>query len=223
MATYRFLWTKGLLHQRGRGTDTHRHRHRQARTHAHTRSPLASHHGCSGIFPLTSISTPSGSPAASLLVVHWTQGCPRRCQICRCHSSPLPLLPLPCFLKLLDPRKQNVFVVSFSTLFAWKLKSAKIVALTIGATWMIKKNLTEILKTTPGNSTTNLLQLEEVQSWIDLIRTKFLYTRLCFGDSSVNVRLLTFIIQQRLSLKCRKGTVTATWQGGLSDWCENRL
>ena len=37
----------------------------------------------------------------------------------------------------------------------WKRKSTKIVPLIIGATGMMKKNLTEILKTIPANINTN--------------------------------------------------------------------
>ena len=45
---------------------------------------------------------------------------------------------------------------------SWKLKSINIVPVIIGATGIVKKNLTEILKTIPGNITTNKLQLDEV-------------------------------------------------------------
>ena len=43
---------------------------------------------------------------------------------------------------------------------SWKLKSAKIVPVIIGVMGLIKKNLTKILQTIPGNITTNKLQLE---------------------------------------------------------------
>ena len=45
---------------------------------------------------------------------------------------------------------------------SWKLKNAKVVPVIVGATGMMTKNLTEILKTIPGNIITNKLQLEAV-------------------------------------------------------------
>ena len=46
---------------------------------------------------------------------------------------------------------------------SWKLKNAKVGAVMMkNLMGMIKKNLTEILKTIPGNITTNELQLEAV-------------------------------------------------------------
>ena len=46
---------------------------------------------------------------------------------------------------------------------SWKLKNAKVVPVIVGAAGMMKKNLTEILKTIPGNIITNKLHLEAVQ------------------------------------------------------------
>ena len=45
---------------------------------------------------------------------------------------------------------------------SWKLKNAKVVPVMMNLMGMMKKNLTEILKTIPGNITTNELQLEAV-------------------------------------------------------------
>ena len=46
-----------------------------------------------------------------------------------------------------------------------------IVPVIIGATGgILKKNLTEILKTIPGNITTNELQLEEVQGSVMILK-----------------------------------------------------
>ena len=45
---------------------------------------------------------------------------------------------------------------------SWKLKNAKVGSEIIGALGMITKNFTEILKTIPGNITTNKLQLEAI-------------------------------------------------------------
>ena len=53
---------------------------------------------------------------------------------------------------------------------SWKLKSAKIVPVIIGATRMIKKNLTKILQTIPGNITTNELQLEAVRGSVTILK-----------------------------------------------------
>ena len=51
----------------------------------------------------------------------------------------------------------------------------------IGATGMIKKNLTKILQTIPGNITTNKLQLEAVRGEVTILKrahgTKSLRTR----------------------------------------------
>ena len=46
---------------------------------------------------------------------------------------------------------------------SWKLKNVKVVP-------MMKKNLTEILKTIPGNITTNKLQLEAVQGSVTILK-----------------------------------------------------
>ena len=43
-----------------------------------------------------------------------------------------------------------------------KLKNAKVIPVIVGATGMMTTNLTGILKTIPGNITTNELQLEAV-------------------------------------------------------------
>ena len=40
---------------------------------------------------------------------------------------------------------------------SWKLKNGKVVPVIVGATGMMTKNLIEILKTIPGNITTNEL------------------------------------------------------------------
>ena len=45
---------------------------------------------------------------------------------------------------------------------SWRLKNAKVVSVIVGVTGMMTKNLTDILKTIPGNITTNELQLEAV-------------------------------------------------------------
>ena len=45
---------------------------------------------------------------------------------------------------------------------SWKLRNAKVVSVIVGATGTMTKNLTEILKTIPGNIMTNELQLEAV-------------------------------------------------------------
>ena len=52
---------------------------------------------------------------------------------------------------------------------SWKLKRSKIVPVIVGATRMIK-NLTEVLKTIPGNITTNKLQLEAVRSSMTILK-----------------------------------------------------
>ena len=41
---------------------------------------------------------------------------------------------------------------------SWKLKNAKVVPVTVGAMRIMMKNVTEILKTIPGNIITNELQ-----------------------------------------------------------------
>ena len=61
---------------------------------------------------------------------------------------------------------------------SWKLKSIEIAPpMIIGATGIMKKNLTETLKTIPGNITTNELQLEAVQGLVTILKrvlgTKF--------------------------------------------------
>ena len=54
---------------------------------------------------------------------------------------------------------------------SWKLKGIKIVPpVIIGATGVIKKNLTEILKTIPGNISTNELQLEAVRDSVTTLK-----------------------------------------------------
>ena len=53
---------------------------------------------------------------------------------------------------------------------SWKLESAKIVQVIIGATGIIKKNHMEILKTIPGNITTNKLQLEAVRGSVTILK-----------------------------------------------------
>ena len=53
---------------------------------------------------------------------------------------------------------------------SWKLKNAKVVPVIVGATGMMKKNLTGILKTIPGNIITNELQLEGVQGSATILK-----------------------------------------------------
>ena len=53
---------------------------------------------------------------------------------------------------------------------AWKLKNAKVVPVIVGATGMMTKNLTEILKTIPGNITTNELQLEGIWGKVTIFK-----------------------------------------------------
>ena len=53
---------------------------------------------------------------------------------------------------------------------SWKMKSVKISPVIIGATTMIKKNLTEVLKTIPGNITTHELQLEAVRGLVTILK-----------------------------------------------------
>ena len=63
----------------------------------------------------------------------------------------------------------------------WKLKSAVIVPVIVVTIGMMKKNVTWILKTIPGNIMTNDLQLEAAQGLVTMlkksIRTKTLRTR----------------------------------------------
>ena len=52
-----------------------------------------------------------------------------------------------------------------------KLKSTEIApVIIIGATGMIKKNLTEIFKTIPGNLTTNELQFQAVGGSVTILK-----------------------------------------------------
>ena len=51
-----------------------------------------------------------------------------------------------------------------------KLKNAKVVPVIVGAMGMMMKNLTEILKTIPGNIIANKLQLEAVQGLVMILR-----------------------------------------------------
>ena len=53
---------------------------------------------------------------------------------------------------------------------SWNLKRSKIVPVIIGATGMMTKNLIEILKTIPGNITTNELQLEAVRGSATILK-----------------------------------------------------
>ena len=53
---------------------------------------------------------------------------------------------------------------------SWKLKSVEIAPVVIGATAIIKMNLTEILKTIPGNITTNELQLDAVRDSVTILK-----------------------------------------------------
>ena len=53
---------------------------------------------------------------------------------------------------------------------SWKLKNAKAVPVIVGASWMMTKNLTEILKTIPGNIVTNELQLETVRGSVTILK-----------------------------------------------------
>ena len=59
---------------------------------------------------------------------------------------------------------------------SWKLKNAKVVPVIVGATGMMTKNLTEILKIIAGNITTNKLQLEAI--WVSVMILKALCTKL---------------------------------------------
>ena len=53
----------------------------------------------------------------------------------------------------------------------WKLKNAKVVpVITKNLMGMMTKNLTEILKTIPGNITTNKLQLEAVLGSVMILK-----------------------------------------------------
>ena len=53
---------------------------------------------------------------------------------------------------------------------SWKLKNVKYVPVRVGATGMMTKNLTEILKTIPGNIDTNKLQVEAVQGSVTILK-----------------------------------------------------
>ena len=53
---------------------------------------------------------------------------------------------------------------------SWKRKNAKVVPVIVGATEMKTKNLTEKLKTIPGNITTNELQLEAVRGSATILK-----------------------------------------------------
>ena len=52
---------------------------------------------------------------------------------------------------------------------SWKLKNARIAPVIVGAMGMMK-NLTEILKTIPGNITPNELQLEAVRGSATILK-----------------------------------------------------
>ena len=52
----------------------------------------------------------------------------------------------------------------------WKLKSTKIEPLIIGEMGMVKKNLTEILKTISGNITSNKLQVKAVFGSVTILK-----------------------------------------------------
>ena len=53
---------------------------------------------------------------------------------------------------------------------SWKLKNAKVVPVMMKKlVGMMKKNLTEILKTVPGNITTNKLQLEAMVGSVTIL------------------------------------------------------
>ena len=53
---------------------------------------------------------------------------------------------------------------------SWKLKRSEFVPVIIGAIGIMKKNLREILKTIPGNITTNKLQLEAVWGSVTILK-----------------------------------------------------
>ena len=55
---------------------------------------------------------------------------------------------------------------------SWKLKSVEIATVIIGAIRLMKKdkNLPEVLKTIPGNITTNELQLEAVRGSVTILK-----------------------------------------------------
>jgi len=53
---------------------------------------------------------------------------------------------------------------------SWRLKNAKVVSVIVGVTGMMTKNLTDILKTIPGNITTNELQLEAVRGSATILK-----------------------------------------------------
>ena len=53
---------------------------------------------------------------------------------------------------------------------SWKLKNAKVVAVIVGAPGLMLKNVTEILKTIPGNITTNERQLEAVRGSVMILK-----------------------------------------------------
>ena len=53
---------------------------------------------------------------------------------------------------------------------SWKLKNAKVVPVMVGTTTMMTNHLTEILKTIPGNITTNELQLEAVWGSVRILK-----------------------------------------------------
>ena len=53
----------------------------------------------------------------------------------------------------------------------WKLKNAKVVPVMMkNLMGMMKKNLTEILKTIPGNITTNELQMEAIPGSVTILK-----------------------------------------------------
>ena len=55
---------------------------------------------------------------------------------------------------------------------SWKLKNAKIVKVIFGALGMMMKNITEILKTIPGNITTNKTTVGSRPGLSDALGTK---------------------------------------------------
>ena len=56
---------------------------------------------------------------------------------------------------------------------SWKLKNAKVVPVKAGATGMMTKNLTEILKTIPGNVTTKERQSEAFRGSVTILKRAF--------------------------------------------------
>ena len=56
---------------------------------------------------------------------------------------------------------------------SWKLKRSEIVPVIIEAMGMIKKNLTKILQTIPGNINTKELQFEAVRGSVTILKRPF--------------------------------------------------